>query len=112
MSSASWLPAGPFASKSHGPMFFDDITSMMGEKAAYSVHRSSSRAFGVSGKARYPPRSAVHSGMPLSPAPRPAVTTVGSPFRGEKLGPVSPPHRKPSSEEHTSALQSLTQLAC
>src|ERR1039458_6720417 len=102
MSRASCEPAGPFASplllfasKSHGPMFFDDITSISGENAAYSVQRSNRRALGVSGVARYPPRSAVHSGIPLRPAPSPAVTTVGRPFSGEKLASLSPPHRKP-----------------
>src|SRR6266702_5544211 len=105
-SSAGWLagrlPDGPFASKPllsaskfHGEMFLLDITSITGENAAYSVHRSSSRAFGVSAVPRYPPRSAAHSGIPLIPAPSPAVTTVGNPFSGEKLASLSPPHRKP-----------------
>src|ERR1017187_9092617 len=76
-------------------MFLLDITSINGENAAYSVHRSSSRAFGVSATPWYPPRSAVHSGIPLIPAPNPAVTTVGSPFSGEKLASLSPPHRNP-----------------
>ena len=61
----------PILSKSHGPMFALDITSITGEKAAYSVHRSSSRASGVVAVASYPPRLAVHSGIPAQPRAQP-----------------------------------------
>ena len=43
------VPEGEFLSNVQGTMFFEDMTSIMGVKAANSVQRCSSKGLGVSG---------------------------------------------------------------
>src|SRR5579862_1777907 len=70
---------------------------MPGESAEYSVHRANNTG---SGSRRavllYPPRSLIHIEMPLIPALRPAVSTVGRPLVAEKLASLSPPQKNGS----------------